>query len=625
MCGICGVVSAEGSRRIDVAALVQMRDVLTHRGPDDAGVHVEPGVGIASRRLAIIDLSERGHMPMSTPDGRFWIVYNGEVYNHRALREPLEAKGHRFLSGTDTEVVLRLFIEHGPAMLPMLNGMFAFAIWDSAERTLFIGRDRLGVKPLYLAVHDRNLYFASEEKALFAAGVPLEFDHDTWQELLCFRFVAGELTPYRGVRRLLPGHYLVWKEGQLSTTRWWNLSERARVLREVPIGDPVRWYRETFDDAIRLRRISDVPVGVLLSGGLDSSSVAASVALQANGSVESFTVGFAERGYDERPLATTVAQRYRLHEHHLEIPAQDLMKRIDEAAYYNDEPLAHKNDAHLLAISQLAKRNVTVLLSGEGADETLGGYVRYRPLKWPRLLRAARPVLPRIRPVLGRQHRVEKLSRFVALSLREMVLYNACETLPNELESLGLRVSAPPAFRERIVAEAETLYPDDLVRQAMYSDQHTFLSSVLDRNDRMTMGASIECRVPFLDFRLVEQLAALPSSALLGGSRPKPLLRRSLGDRLPPEVLGHPKWGFGVPWRAYMRKHSALRSIIDELPRHQLIRSSPLDRRRLEERVLAFNSGDDRAFGVLLQLALITKAWDAMLTTDAAHMAQGRA
>src|SRR5262245_18287546 len=210
MCGICGIVSSDRAYPVPETTLLAMRDSLIHRGPDDAGHYLAPGVALGSRRLAILDLSERGHMPMSTPDGRYQIIHNGEIYNYRELRSGLEARGYTFRSNTDTEVLLWLYMAEGPTMLDRLNGMFAFAIWDSQERRLFLARDRLGIKPLYYAYYKGALYFASEEKALFAADVPVQFDHDTWEELLCFRYVAGERTPFVGVQRLLPGHYLFW-------------------------------------------------------------------------------------------------------------------------------------------------------------------------------------------------------------------------------------------------------------------------------------------------------------------------------------------------------------------------------------------------------------------------------
>lgn len=606
MCGICGFVYSERSRPASEQRLLMMRDSLTHRGPDDAGNYLAPGIALGSRRLAILDLSERGHMPMSSPDGRHWITYNGEVYNYRELRAHLEARGHKFHSNTDTEVVLALYLEEGTAALDRLNGMFAFAIWDSVERTLFLARDRIGVKPLYYTLQDDAFLFASEEKALFAAGISPQFDRHTWEELLCFRYVAGERTPYVGIKRLLPGHYLLWRDGQVKTHRWWNLGERARHLRENLPSDPYRWYQENFDSAVELRRISDVPVGVLLSGGLDSGSVAASLAARAGSGVASFTVRFAEPGYDEGPLAQTVVDRYRLQQHQLEVSSDKLKDLLLEASRLNDEPLVHGNDIHLLAISRYAKPRVTVLLSGEGGDETLGGYVRYAPLKHPLALYSARPALPSLVSLLKMNGRMRKLSRFLALgSIERFILFNACDVLPQDLDLLGAEPTSRFPYREMILDEAKTLYPKDYVRQAMYSDQHTFINSILDRNDRMTMGASIECRVPFLDYRLVEMLAALPSSVVLGGKQSKHVLRRSLGGRLPEAVRRHRKWGFGVPWNRYLRDNPEMRDLVRDLPNLEPIKEGPLDRSRLTRMVENFLSGSSSQEALIKGLVMM--------------------
>jgi asparagine synthase (glutamine-hydrolysing) len=608
MCGICGIAFGDRTRTASEANLSAMRDILTHRGPDDAGMYIAPGIALGARRLAILDLSARGHMPMCTPDGRYWITYNGEVYNYLELRRMLEAKGLVFRSNTDTEVVLNLYAAEGPAMLERLNGMFAFAIWDNQERILFLARDRVGVKPLYYTQRGDAFYFASEEKALFAAGISPEFDSSTWEELLCFRYVAGEETPFTGIKRLLPGRYLIWKDNQLQIKRWWNLAERAEELRyEIP-SDPMRWYRETFDDAVRIRNISDVPVGVLLSGGLDSSSVAASLSSQVDSEVSSFTVRFAERGYDESPLAKDVANLWRLNYHDLELAPSKLRDLLLTASWLNDEPLTHGNDLHLYAISQFAKDRVTVLLSGEGGDETLGGYVRYQPLRFPFLLNAARPILPVLASKLKLNGRIGKLSRFLQLdSISSFILFNACEVLPDDLIRLGLNPTAQFPFRQQILSEAESLYPDEPVRQAMYNDQHTFLCSILDRNDRMTMGASIECRVPFLDYRLVEKLAALPSSVILAGRRPKHVLRGALGQRLPESVLKHRKWGFGVPWGRYLRSVPELRELVNDLPTLAPIKDGPFDRIRLRKILAGFLSGDDQQNeSLIMRLVMIT-------------------
>jgi asparagine synthase (glutamine-hydrolyzing) len=616
MCGICGIAPADGLRIPDDRTLRAMREALMHRGPDDAGAHVGPGIGLGTRRLKILDLSNRGHMPMSTEDGRYWITYNGEVYNYRELRSGLEAKGHRFRSQTDTEVVLRLFAERGLAMLDELNGMFAFGIWDSAERRLVLVRDRLGVKPLVYAVSGNCLFFASEPKALFAAGLPAAFDPDCWEELLAFRQVAGEHTPYAGVRRLLPGHSLIWKGGRFETRRWWRLDSRARALRGQLPPDPSEWFGSTFDDAVRLRRISDVPVGVLLSGGLDSGSIAASLARRSSAPVSSFTVRFAEPEYDEGPLAREVAERWQLDAHELTLSGRDVWRQLRRISLLNDEPLAHGNDLHLWAIADYAKRFVTVLLSGEGADETLGGYVRYRPLRFAAMLAAGRPLVSLIASGSGAR-RLRKLARFLGTgSVEDWVLYNACDVLPSELAEVGLAPRAEFSYRRALLNEARALYPREPMRQAMYADQHTFLVSLLDRNDRMTMGASIECRVPFLDYRLVEGLAALPSRHLLGtGWRSKRLLRRSLGDRLPPAVRRARKWGFGVPWAAYLRGIAELRDAVERLPEAAPIRHGPFDAARVRDTARRFLAGEDELASLVRQLVLVTVWHEAVFDT----------
>jgi asparagine synthase (glutamine-hydrolysing) len=606
MCGIAGFVCRDRNQPVNEHRLLAMRDAITPRGPDDAGCFIAAGIALSSRRLSILDLSPRGHMPMSTPDGRFHIVYNGEVYNYRELRAPLENKGVSFRSNSDTEVLLQLYAAEGPAMLERLNGMFAFAIWDARDRALFLVRDRLGVKPLYHTERDGTLYFASEEKALFAAGIRAEFDPTTWEELLCFRYVAGERTPFVGVKRLLPGHYLLWKDGQFRVQRWWSLAEKVHARRGRAPRDVPGWFRATFDDAVALRRISDVPVGVLLSGGLDSGSVAVALARQAGSGVASFTVRFAEGQYDEGPLARAVAQAHGLDDHELVVPQAGLLDRLRECAWFNDEPLAHHSDTHLAAISLYAKPRVTVLLSGEGSDETLGGYVRYRPLRRPALLHLARPVLPALAARLGLTNRLGKLARFLELGpIDRFVLYNAANVLPADLEAVGLQPEGRFEFRERILAESKGLYPGEPFRQAMFSDQHTFLCSLLDRNDRMTMGASIECRVPFMDYRLVEGLAALPSSVLLAGRNSKPLLRAALGDRLPPALLRARKWGFTAPWTIYFRQNAELRERLRALPEDRVFDEAAFDRGKLRQMVTEFLAGQNRHEALVWQLAMI--------------------
>jgi asparagine synthase (glutamine-hydrolysing) len=354
-----------------------------------------------------------------------------------------------------------------------------------------------------------------------------------------------------------------------------------------------------------MRRISDVPVGVLLSGGLDSSSVAASLARDGGSPVASFTVRFAGPGYDEGPLAREVAERCKLDYHELTLSGPEMLPGLRRISALNDEPLAHHNDLHLWAISKFAKPFVTVLLSGEGADETMGGYVRYRPLRYAALLSGGAPLVSLMAAVFP-AYRLRKLVRFLrAGTLEDWIVYNACDVLPGELEVLGMRPRAEFPYRRAVLNEARRLYPRDPMRQAMYSDQHTFLVSVLDRNDRTTMGASIECRVPFLDYRLVEGLAALPSSQLLGRVRNKRVLRESLASRLPASVRRHRKWGFEVPWSAYLRQIPECREVVAGLPDAEVIRSGPFETPRVRDVVRRFLAGDREHEALIRQLVMI--------------------
>jgi asparagine synthase (glutamine-hydrolysing) len=611
MCGICGIVQTDPRAMCDSTQFDAMRDRLTHRGPDDAGSLVEPGIALGSRRLAIRDLSPRGHMPMRTPDGRYSIVYNGEVYNSNELRRELEARGWSFSSTSDTEVVLYLFADYGPAMLERLNGMFAIAIWDHRERTLFLARDRLGVKPLYYTRGRNTLSFASEPKALFAAGLRPAMNQASWEELMCFSYVAGESTPYEGVLRLLPGHFLLWRDGAVTITRWWNLGEQAAKPAEAA---PEEWFRSTFDDSVGLRRISDVPIGVLLSGGLDSASVAASLAIQAGTGVESFTMGFAEAGFDERPLAREVVRRWGLTPHEMTVNPSEVADLMLEAVRLNDEPMAHGHEPHILAISRHAKPRVTVLLSGEGADEVLGGYPRYRPLLYPGVLRAGQGLVGHAARRLVGTGRRAKLYRLLGLpTLDAAVLFNASDVLPAHLGALGLPVRGEFGYRRAVLDEARRTYPRSPVRQAMYLDQHTFLCYLLDRNDKMTMGASIECRVPFLDYRLVEGAARLPDSVLFRLGRGKALQRAAIGDRIPRPLLHARKWGFVVPWVRYLREVPALREQVTALPRRAPVTDGPFDRRQLEGMVQRFLSGDPRTEPLVVKLVKVAQWHEACI------------
>ena len=620
MCGIAGKVGATPQSTIAEADLIAMRDAMTHRGPDDAGHYLAPGIGLASRRLAILDLSPRGRMPMSAADGRYRIVYNGEVYNFPALRSRLEGLGWTFDTGTDTEVVLKSYAQWGPDAVAEFNGMFALAIWDERERSLFLARDHTGIKPLYYVETPDGLLFGSEEKTLFAAGHRPEFDPSCWGELLTFRYVSGEKTPFLGVKRLLPGHSATYRDGKLTIRRWWRLDERARALRSERAvdPDPIPWFRDLFEESVNMRRISDVPVGVLLSGGLDSGATAATLGKVAGRGLSSFTVKFPPPGYDESPLAREVAERWGLEPHELVVEPTELLSRMRKASWFNDEPLNHGNDLHVQAISKLAKSTVTVLLSGEGADETLGGYLRYRPLCLPSLAWSAAKAAARPLTMAGKIQGQGRLAKLIKTAqsgdARHRVAFGAAIASVDELRGdLGLAAEVDPLseYRRQMLDEAIALYPREPARQAMHQDQHIYLCSLLDKNDRMTMAESIECRLPFLDHRLVEGIAATPTKWLVSPRRGKTLLRRAMADRLPESILTHRKWGFAAPWARHLRETPELRDYLREVPRMAPFDSAPLDRTKLEAQIAGFLDAPADAPGqswnsdLMLELAVL--------------------
>jgi len=544
-----------------------MTDAIESRGPDDEGQWVEGPVALGSRRLSILDLSAEGRMPMTSADGRFVIAYNGEIYNFKELASKYLA-GHPFRSRSDTEVLLELLRKKGVSILEELNGMFAFALWDRKLKELTLGRDRLGVKPLYYIEQSGSLYFASEEKAFAAAGLDLAWDESTLGELLVFRWVAGERTPFREVKRLLPGHYLVVNSKGMERRTWWSLSEKVKEVREKPSSykEAQKEFEELFASSVRYRQISDVPVGVMLSGGLDSGAVAVALAETGASQVESFTVCFDNEDYNEEALARSTATKHGLSFNRIQLNQNDLIETLDQAQWASDEPMIHGNDPHLFLLSRIAKSRVSVLLSGEGADEVLGGYMRYLPLQVPY---GIYPIAKALLPKEG-AGRLAKLNRLLSEpgGATNLIRFNSANLYPFEI----LNVTKAFDEREKFMRQAAEAYPTDAFRQAMFYDHLTFLESVLHRNDRMTMGASIECRVPFLDFRLVEWAARQPKSHLVQMSRGKKILRDTFVKRLPSEVQRAKKWGFGVPWSRYLLEWPKLRE------RHEEFKQLPFAR-----------------------------------------------
>jgi asparagine synthase (glutamine-hydrolysing) len=579
MCGICGIAVPDNlNREIDEAALIRMRDSLTHRGPDDAGVFIDGRVGLAHRRLSIVDLAG-GHQPMSNEDGRVRITYNGEVYNHRDLRAELETRGHWYKTSSDTETIIHLYEEVGLAAVEQLRGMFAFAIWDKQRRRLVLARDRLGIKPLYYAISDDGVIcFASEIKALIEArAVRAELNYDALADYAANRYTSGEDMLFRGVKRLLPGHTLVWTNGRVEVRRYWDVS----FAKQAQLDDQrqIDQFRELFYESVRLRLMADVPLGMFLSGGIDSSAIVAAMSEMVAGPIKTFSVAFEEREANELEYARVVARAFRTDHHEIVVSAEQFFDALPGLVYQEDEPIAHPSSIPLYFVSKLASEHVKVVLTGEGSDELLAGYDKYRKTVYNLALGRAyhngapgsiRRAVERLVLNLNRASPIrQKLSRTflcVQPNIEDIYFDNFSvfsramqrrlftrETRERMIESDPY--SAPLA----LIASSDS---HELLDQLLRADLKTYLHELLMKQDQMSMAASIESRVPFLDHKLVEFAAALPAKMKLRGLTTKYILRRAMRDRLPKEILTRRKMGFPVPVGSWLRNQ--FRHVVDE-------------------------------------------------------------
>ena len=575
MCGICGILTVDSGSIPERRLLERMRDSIAHRGPDGSGLHLAPGVGLGHRRLSIVDVAH-GQQPMYSEDRRFVIVYNGEVFNHPTLKPELEAAGVQYRTRADTETVLHLYRRLGDRAVERMRGMFAFAIWDSLERRLFLARDRYGVKPLYYSHRsDGTLIFGSEIKALLPAlDDRVVLNRESLPDFLANHAPSGEETLFAGIRRLPPGHTLTWQDGRISIRQYWDVhfadaraapaagSEAERALIEE--------YRERFTEAVRLRLMSDVPLGMFLSGGIDSAAITATMATLVQEPIRTFSVAFAEREANELEYARMVARAY--HTEHREVvvsPAQ-FFAELPRLVWHEDEPIAHPSSVALFFVSQLASRHVKVVLTGEGSDETLAGYNRYRVTEYNARLGAlyqrylpgfARHGLHRMLAGLPLTSRLRQRAARTFLmrqpGLDELYFDNFAvfgreaqhDLLLPELRAQLSAVDPYAAYHHALAG----VTGKPLVSQLLYADVKTYLHELLMKQDQMSMAASIESRVPFLDHPLTEWVAALPPAMKLRGTTTKWILRQAMQGRLPPRILERRKMGFPVPIGSWLR------------------------------------------------------------------------
>jgi asparagine synthase (glutamine-hydrolysing) len=552
-------------RTCDPQLVTGMRDLVTYRGPDDAGIYVDGPLCLGFRRLSIIDLGG-GHQPMTDAGNRFWIVFNGEIYNYQSLREALVAKGYTFRTNSDTEVILQLYAERGERCVEALNGMFAFAIWDTVTRSLFIARDRMGVKPLYYAETADAFVFGSEIKSLFASSlVSPKLREDALAEYMLFRQVAGSETLFAGVRSLPPGCWMTVRDGRVRISRYWSgypPAERSAITHD----EALQQFAELLRDSVRLRLISDVPVGTFCSGGVDSSLVTAIAAQLKNDPINTFSVGFDDPDYDESLYARTVSARYKTVHHELRVGNVEYSELFPRMVWHNDEPLDFANSVHIYALSKLAKSHVTVVLTGEGSDELFAGYPRYRIPDLARRYGYVPAPLRRMLSTLTGDHRVRKLERFAAYSPEDALLYNSSYLRPEVAAAAFPRMNGfSLAFRRECLTGSAALALDSVTRASLL-DQQTFLVSILHRQDKMSMAAAIESRVPFMDYRLVEWANRLPVDLKVTSGGGKALVKELARRFLPAEVIDRRKSGFGVPLARWFRERNGMGERIAALP-----------------------------------------------------------
>jgi len=559
MCGIAGELLLGATA--DAARVRAMCDSIRHRGPDDEGYHTDGPCAIGMRRLSIIDL-HTGHQPISNEDGSIWIVYNGEVYNYQELRSDLISRGHRFRTNSDTETIIHLYEEFGVESPAKLRGMFAYAIWDGRKRQVFLVRDRFGKKPLHYAAGPNGLTFGSELKCLRAADIPLELDDEAMRLYLMLGYFPDPWTPYRAIRKLDAGGWMLYHaDGRMEQGSYWKLP----VPRETPPPDlteedAAARVREIFDESVRLRLIADVPLGAFLSGGIDSSSIVASMAMQTSEPVKTFSIGFEEAAYNELPYARMVAEKYGT-DHHEYVVRPDSIELVSNIARHFDEPFADTAAIPTYIVSQLAVRDVKVVLTGDGGDEIFGGYESFFNVERQRWADS-----------------VPRFARSVLSWLADRLPYSAYGknylhtiTRPSALERYFENNTMPHFMRARLLAPewmppaegawlartlSHCLPPNgaDVLTQAMYFEATAKLQGdMLPKVDRMSMANSLEVRCPLLDHVLAEYAARIPHAWKIRNGKGKQVLIKAIGDRLPPELLNRPKQGFGVPIAEWFR------------------------------------------------------------------------
>ena len=577
MCGIAGLLYFNDQRRVDSNTLKGMCDAIIHRGPDDEGFHLDGHFGMGMRRLQVIDL-KTGHQPISNEDGRIWIVFNGEVYNFPVLRQDLEAKGHTFSTHTDTETIIHAYEEYGDDCVQHLNGMFGFAIWDSRRSRLFLARDRLGVKPLYYYLDSNLLAFGSEIKALLRCQeVRRKLNFEALDTFLTFEYIPAPLSILEGICKLPPGHVLIAQNGKTFVKQYWDVPHSVSTSHHTEQEIEEELYA-LLTDSTKLRLISDVPLGAFLSGGVDSSTIVQIMATMMEQPVKTFSIGFDDASYNELAYARKVSKQFDTEHHELTIQPE-IVTLVEHFCQYVDEPLGDVSVFPTYLVSQLARQYVTVVLSGDGGDELFAGYDWYVASKldgpYQKIPSFMRKLFSRflhsIRPTSQKKGLINKIKRFVEGATLDPSLQHFRWNMyltdlskhhlysPDVLEALeGKKVE------DRFVQHLEKYRAADPLWRQEYADIKTFLvDDVLVKVDRMSMAHSLEARTPFLDYRVVEFAARVPSQQKIRGLKTKWLLKRCMEQKLPHDILYRKKEGFSIPMKNWLKQE--LRPLMEDV------------------------------------------------------------
>jgi len=615
MCGICGKIDLTG-KAVPQALLRSMTESFAYRGPDDEGFFFEGPVGLGHRRLSIIDLSPSGRQPMSNEDQTLWLVFNGEIYDFAETRKELVSRGHTLKSHTDTETVLHLYEEEGVACLKHLNGMFGFALWDAPLQRLWLARDRLGKKPLVYYWDGKRLLFASEIKAILRdPEVPRKIDFEALDLYLTLNYIPATWTIFKNIRKLLPGHYLLLEKGELSIQSYWDIPVNGREPEVPSPSDPVQWnqckerLRALLDASVRRRLIADVPLGAFLSGGIDSSIIVALMARHSSRPVKTFSIGYKDLpSFDETRYAREVATFNSTEHYEFKLGYKDILDAFPKVLDHFDEPFADSSAVPTYIVSRETKRHVTVALSGDGGDELFAGYRMYLGEYWakhyariPGVLRenVIAPFIQslpdaRDKPSLELIRRAKKFLRGMSLSFPERFC-GWREIFPFSMRRKLLRRPPDRNFYldliRQAVEEKKGLFPEDGINLMLYLDVKGLLpGDMLTKVDRMGMANSLEVRVPFLDYTLVQYVFGLKGSTKLGAWRGKHILLETFKDLLPPLLYNRPKWGFEMPIGAWLRKE--LKFLIDEyLHKDRVERQGIFDPRIIRDMVSNHMSG----------------------------------